>query len=314
MPLFQILRTDDVTRPYDEWDIYHDDITSVVYAKEITRRQNFDAKNLPDMMSDYLADKDYYDTYFGRWTYYMRAVPVDQDFTARMAARTDYVEFPHYQAFSHSFAYPEIVDGKVHYYLNVNDAKRDKRTVQAIGRYLRACNPFLDDAQIEAEAAKYGVFLDNTLHLKFALTREEIKHVYINGPSSCMSGGHPDRVHATEAYACHPIAVAYLERDGDILARTVVNTQTKEWVRFYGDHARLRPLLQAQGYSENRTCLRGFKILNLLACGVPYLDGDHPYSRVSECGEFYLIDPDYEEIMERERLRELRYDPWIIIP
>ena len=95
----------------------------------------------------------------------------------------------------------------------------------------------------------------SSVELKFATTREEIRHVYENGPDSCM-GGPKDffhqktAPHPVEAYA-HDLAVAYtLRKNGRISSRVVVWPEKKVFGRRYGCDANLLgDLLRAEGYT-----------------------------------------------------------------
>jgi hypothetical protein len=119
--------------------------------------------------------------------------------------------------------------------------------------------------------------------LKFAVTEDEIAHVYIHGPRSCMSG--PEKgtyqspKHPCRVYAAGDLQVAYLERSGSIIARSVVWPDKKRFYNIYGDSDRLRPLLTKEGYKQSR--LTGAKLQRVefkkggttyLVC--PHIDGD----------------------------------------
>lgn len=72
--------------------------------------------------------------------------------------------------------------------------------------------------------------------LFLATSVEEIRWVYINGPSSCMSGSSPYKLRygfPSDFYGyCKNTGVAFiLSKTGSVVARTVVtqNTKTKKW-------------------------------------------------------------------------------------
>ena len=98
----------------------------------------------------------------------------------------------------------------------------------------------------------------NSIELKFATTREEIRHVYETGPDSCMSGPaskffrKEKSPHPVEAYAGGDLAIAYTEKkNGKISSRAVVWPEKKIIGRRYGNDANiLFDLLKAQGYGN----------------------------------------------------------------
>lgn len=156
--------------------------------------------------------------------------------------------------------------------------------------------------------------------MELAVTQEEIRHVYENGPSSCMSdeasnwsglNGH----HPAEVYASEDFAVAYIRNDaGRITARAVVAKQLKIFGRIYGDIDKLRIAMEQNGYKEadSYTNWIGLKLLKIesdegYVC--PYLDfasyvqveGDYlVVSRNGMCadntgGECFTGDYDYDD-------------------
>ena len=100
------------------------------------------------------------------------------------------------------------------------------------------------------------VKIQTAIELKFAHTREEMRKVYEDGPSSCMCGGvnrfFRTKVapHPVETYAGGDLAVAYLTRkSGKISARVLVWPDKKIYNRVYGDDASiLDKLLRAENY------------------------------------------------------------------
>lgn len=146
-----------------------------------------------------------------------------------------------------------------------------------------------------AFAAKYGG--DN--EVKFATTASAIERVYRHGPTSCMSlasSRYATRVHPVRAYADAggDLAVAYIERKGEITARAVVWPEKKIYVRRYGDGIRLEKSLIDLGYKPGS--LVGAKLARIpvvyngndyFVC--PYLDNDSPY--VVDDGKHLIISP-----------------------
>jgi hypothetical protein len=146
--------------------------------------------------------------------------------------------------------------------------------------------------------------------VKFAVTEDEITHVYVNGPDSCMGGKAPNHSahdRKTAAYFClliHPAAVyaggglqlAYLEHDGVITARALVWPEHMVYSRLYGDYDGLAKGLQALGYKSGslegaRLRLvrnRDYRII------LPYLDG---CNRVSIVDSNWLVLSDDGDIL-----------------
>ena len=156
----------------------------------------------------------------------------------------------------------------------------DRQTSVKIGKYLRRHFDHLTDPEIAVASSLYRKEQLGDIDVKFARSRAEIKHVYENGPSSCMSH-HTSHyitsgIHPCEIYATNDCSVAYIERDGRITARTVINEVRKEYVRIYGDEIVLTEGLQDLGYKEGN--LDGCSLLLLRTNSdltiAPYLDGD----------------------------------------
>lgn len=183
------------------------------------------------------------------------------------------------------FAHLSAADTKmVAYTRGEQEGIRDRQTRVRPGRYLTQYfgeedgGP-LSDEQIAEWCAKMGCqHEENTI--KFAYTADEIEHVYVHGPSSCMSYAvdeYSSKVHPTRVYAGPDLAVAYLERDGEITARCVCWPGKKIYTRLYGDECRLGHLLKKAGYIEGS--LVGAKMSRIVQhshgrdCYVmPYLD------------------------------------------
>lgn len=125
------------------------------------------------------------------------------------------------------------------------------------GRYLerffgerKLLNQYVIRDLCAAFSAKYE---DNMLLL--AETEDEIEEIYTTGPSSCMSHGvgsyNSGSIHPARVYASPDLKVAYMKREGRTVARVVVFPEKKWYSAIYGDAARLRPLLEKQGYRNN---------------------------------------------------------------
>lgn len=189
----------------------------------------------------------------------------------------------------------------VSYYMSVEDAKRGKRTAGKLGRYLtRFWGWHFTEEQISDIANKHrALHLPPTL--KITSDPDEIERVYTNGPHSCMAYG-PGHfacdIHPARVYGGGDTAVAYLElEDGRITARSVVIPKDKYYTRCYGNDAVLQQLLQAQGYTERRDGLNGYRVKAIRSghrLVMPYLDwcqnadyddGDE-YVHISHDGDF----------------------------
>ncbi len=212
---------------------------------------------------------------------------------------------------SYNFPHVSIKNPGVLAFTDDDDkGQRDIQTQMKPGKYLKQ---FIGEkltlmygenqanALIAQMAAEFGNF-SQPEKLRFADTAEEMVRVYTHGPASCMS-------HATENYAggVHPmntlaagdIQVAYIERrPNEVTARTIVWPEKKIWNRIYGDAARLRPLLEAQGYkASNGDGFNGARVAKIKSKNhndmviAAYIDG-HPWAKESEDGSHLIIDPD----------------------
>lgn len=145
--------------------------------------------------------------------------------------------------------------------------------------------------------SKYG-----TMQLKFAHTPDEIEHVYLKGPNSCMSKEarrFDSSVHPTRVYGAGDLAIAYLVNSDDneehITARVLCWPAKKVYGLVYGDEDKIGALLDAQGYS-NTDDMSGAKLLRIeddngrIVC--PYIDGD--YKSVQDHGTYLRIGGDLD--------------------
>lgn len=88
----------------------------------------------------------------------------------------------------------------------------------------------------------------------FADTADEMEEVYTTGPSSCMSkpkDQYPTKgVHPVRMYAAGDLSVAYIQREGRIVARTIAWPARKIYSpHIYGDKGRMEPMLRKLGYN-----------------------------------------------------------------
>lgn len=124
-------------------------------------------------------------------------------------------------------------------------------------------------------------------------TEREWYDAYESGPGSCMTGysfeRSPVRVYATTSHGLPDnglrLFIQYTgELFGDdfkVLARAIVNTETNEYVRAYGDAA--DAILRANGYKRNMDCLDGEMLARIPH---PEYDGAvlMPYLDSNQCG------------------------------
>lgn len=140
-------------------------------------------------------------------------------------------------------------------------------------------------------------------------TEQEWYDAYENGPGSCMSGysfAHsPVRTYATTSHGLPDnglrLFIQYTGElfgdDFEVQARAIVNTETSEYVRAYGNAA--DAILRGHGYTRNTECLEGVLLARIPhpqhtgAVLMPYLDS-------SQCGvdeegsDAFVIRDDYE--------------------
>lgn len=142
-------------------------------------------------------------------------------------------------------------------------------------------------------------------------TEWEWYNAYENGPRSCMTGYNfedsPVRVYATTSHGLPDNGLRlFIQYTGELFgdnfkvhARAIVNIETNEYVRAYGDAA--DAILRASGYEHETNCLEGAMLARIPhpknegAVLMPYLDGNQ--QGVDEDGDsaFVICDCyDYE--------------------
>ncbi|WPH66214.1 hypothetical protein NKA196_orf008 [Klebsiella phage NKA196] len=140
-------------------------------------------------------------------------------------------------------------------------------------------------------------------------TEQEWYDAYENGPGSCMSGysfeHSPVRAYATTSHGLPDnglrLFIQYTGElfgdDFEVQARAIVNTETNEYVRAYGNAA--NAILRGHGYTRNTECLEGVMLARIPhpshsgAVLMPYLDSSQ--CGVDEHGEdAFVIRDDYE--------------------
>lgn len=147
-------------------------------------------------------------------------------------------------------------------------------------------------------------------------TEQEWYDAYENGPSSCMSGysfeHSPVRTYATTSHGLPDnglrLFIQYTGElfgdDFEVKARAIVNPETKEYVRAYGNAA--DAILRGHGYTRNTGCLEGVILARIPhpsysgAVLMPYLDSNQ--CGVDEEGsDAFVIRDDYDyEAQESE--------------
>ena len=139
-------------------------------------------------------------------------------------------------------------------------------------------------------------------------TEQEWYDAYESGPSSCMSGysfgRSPVRAYATTSHGLPDnglrLFIQYTGElfgdDFEVQARAIVNIETNEYVRAYGNAA--DAILRAHGYTRNTGCLEGVLLARIPhpqysgAVLMPYLDSDQ--CGVDEEGsDAFIIRDDY---------------------
>ena len=154
--------------------------------------------------------------------------------------------------------------------------QRDRQVRVKIGRYLQQFyGDVLNSEQIRSMAN--GL---KTLDLRWATTADEMEHVYVNGPGSCMGGEKFTRnTHPARVYASGDFKLAYLYDTviNQIVARALVSTDNY-FVRVYGpEEVALRDMLEAEGI-ERQGSWGGERLTYIEAdydngYVMPYLDG-----------------------------------------
>jgi hypothetical protein len=180
---------------------------------------------------------------------------------------------------------PAETPGNIAYTPSEGYGERDRQVSTSVRRYLEREFPDVPADERETYARKWDKE-HSPLTLRFATTRKEIRHVYENGPRSCMggpaSGFDCGPTHPAEVYAAGDLAVAYLEgRDGEIKARGLCWPDRELFFTpFYGATDKLSALLEAKGWEDGEP--EGAKLLELRddmgRLVMPYLDNGMGYS------------------------------------
>lgn len=190
---------------------------------------------------------------------------------------------------SHYVCPQMTADGYVRYFCNMMAAIGNKPYIVSVGSFLRQYSN-LSNGEIEAEVVR----LDTTpCEIKFAVTAEEIKYVYQNGPNSCMSK--PDDCYTfgspVVAYGDSDFQVVYMIRNDKITARAVVSPDRKLYACIYGDAERFKPRLAQLGYqcSNSSGIFDGLRIRKIVktnswgkGCVIPFIDTSNTLTDIGD--------------------------------
>lgn len=178
----------------------------------------------------------------------------------------------------------------VRFVASEDHGKRGRLSTIKPGRYLTKFYPELDGETVKTMVSD----LDKETPVHFAVTADEIAHVYKNGPSSCMA--YPDHhykghMHPVRVYGDSDVQCAYMMKAGNINGRTLVWPAKKLMIRVYGDTRRLENALKALGYTYGS--LDGARIHaiqdNDSDCYImPYVDKIDEAS-LSSCGKWFIL-------------------------
>ena len=165
--------------------------------------------------------------------------------------------------------------------------KPDSEAIKVkIGKYLKKLGK--SDEEVHLIGNKANLLKQMyKMPLKFTSTPEEVVDVYKRGPKSCMKG-----CDSVEVYATDDVAVAYLEFEDTVVARSVVcknKTIGLQYIRAYGLIDVLEAKLKEARYF--RGSLRGCKLRRVDAekgYVMPYLDGN--CTGVSDYGDFMIVE------------------------
>jgi len=176
--------------------------------------------------------------------------------------------------------------------------KADKQMLLKPGKFLtKYLKSVIDNEKIKTLVAAFK-YEHTPPEVFFAETAKDIVWVYENGPKSCMTGkGWPEKEHPTIAYESPDIKIAYI-KDGKgkrATARTVVrfDKDKPEYIRIYGDEARLRPALEALGIKIGGSLLGARLTLktqkkNPVRIIIPYVDGGHVKCEIDKKDPRYI--------------------------
>jgi hypothetical protein len=225
----------------------------------------------------------------------------------------------------HHFAHVSIKDAsKIAFTETEAKGEADAQTTMKPGRYLKAHYGDVLDAKQITEATKVYAAYTNTSpddedSLLFATTADDIEHVYLSGPESCMSHDADDYrspFHPVRVYAGFDLAVAYCKNeDGAIIARALCWPERKIYGRVYpGEHDgegyyKLVELLRRDGFRKADLTGARFTLSRKygdIVC--PYIDGSQQVTVRHDClvigddgsGQVYNADNTHGYVGEEE--------------
>lgn len=281
------------TTPLDQWSRY----SSAIYPDAETAKAMIVRLTREHTHYSYETSKD-----IPAYVFKMQVVPENEDFITRENTKItagDYAKLPdRWQMRPHTYARYNSESKLIEYYVSEDAAILDKRATMKPTRYWHEYIGGSDMFECMMDAK----MMVGDITLNFAKTREDIRRVYENGPNSCMSGNagqyFSDAVHPVEAYATPDLELAYLSVGDEIIARSLCNANTKEYVRIYGDTGRMASFLKDAGYHENQYCMGGVRILKIFGkrndeedrriLMTPYIDGPNCEMTLENPADEYL--------------------------
>lgn len=209
-----------------------------------------------------------------------------------------------------STAYYEHMDpdkpNMVRFIRDDKDGQRNRYTTMTVGRFLSRFRDF-SQSDIERYCAMVGLDMEvSKLHV--SKTADDFERVYLNGPHSCMAYEAvndrygEENIHPVRLYGDLDLAVAYIERGGDITGRALVWPEKKIHGRIYGDAHRMKLRLEEEGYTEDwnftgaRLHLDRTKYNDIRA---PYVDGQMR-GTISEDGKYIILNMDGNIVLQSD--------------
>lgn len=238
------------------------------------------------------------------------------------------IEFPDTTTFPYHYLHMSTVVNEfdmVAYTETWAKGEMDRQTRLKFGRYLkRYYGHCLQDHEISAAVAELRAVLgleeekEEVTKLKFATGVKTVNRIFETRMCAKGSGGDQvscmygkwdgNRNRPYHVYVGSPdVAVAYMQRGGEILARSVVSTKDKKWVRVYavdGDYdlcCKFEQLIRKEGY-DGPEALVGNRLTKVTSdyggeVYLPYIDPNG--MDVDDEGEYWRIVRDGEYTCDR---------------
>ena len=226
----------------------------------------------------------------------------------KTAEEVPYFPYAHYQL-THWLTAHELVPVRKGYVRLLAGPRQ--RVEMRLGKALKMVFPDASDEFIR-EATGVAYYTLDDLKLQLTTSAERMEWVYVNGPTSCMSGP-PSRwglpLHPARCYAAGDIALAYVLDPTDpnrVILRSLINLRTHKATTVYGNPvASMNVLLTEAGYALGGS-LKGCRMPPLKLPGglyAPQVDG-------ADCGtlgaESHVIgDPGWNLTNHKCRLNTL---------